>query len=110
MEGLAGAPSAAQVVSSALAGGRSALTAPEVRVLCGAYGIPIPAEEMATSAGQAVAIACQLGYPVAVKVVSPDISHKSDAGGVVLDLRTPEEVEAAYAKVVAQTRSLVPDA
>ncbi|MHB8331580.1 MAG: acetate--CoA ligase family protein, partial [Candidatus Dormibacteria bacterium] len=51
-----------------------------------------------------------LGYPVAVKVVSPDISHKSDAGGVVLDLRTPEEVEAAYAKVVAQTRSLVPDA
>ena len=65
---------------------------------------------LAASAGEAVAIAEGLGYPVVLKVRSPDLTHKSDVGGVALDLASPEMVTAAYDTIVRNARSRRPDA
>ena len=66
-----------------------------------AVGIPVPAFETARTADEAVRSAVRLGYPVAVKIQSPDIAHKTEAGGVVLALDTAESVRTAFAAVVA---------
>jgi acyl-CoA synthetase (NDP forming) len=55
--------------------GRTALTAPEGRVVCEAYGIPVPPEGLASTADEAARVAAELGFPVVMKIVSPDILH-----------------------------------
>jgi acetyl-CoA synthetase (ADP-forming) len=75
-----------------------------------AYGVPVNASREAATAAQAVATADALGYPVVLKVVSPDIVHKSDAGGVALDLRDAAAVAAAFDAIVARCRTAVPGA
>ena len=75
-----------EVLDRARAEGRTALTAPEGRVLADAYGIPIPGEALAHSAEEAAALAQDLGLPVVAKIVSPDILHKTDAGGVEIEI------------------------
>src|SRR6202047_2661124 len=62
--------------------GRSALTAPEGKRVCDAYGIAEPKEGVAHSAKAAAHLAAELGFPVVMKIVSPDILHKTEAGGV----------------------------
>src|ERR1700742_4062809 len=64
--------------------GRTALTAPEGKVIADAYGIAVPGEELATDVEEAVAHAARFGGPVVMKIVSPDILHKTDAGGGVV--------------------------
>ena len=64
--------------------GRTALTAPEGQLVCQAYGIPVPREALATSPAEAARLAAELGFPVVMKIVSPRILHKTDAGGVVV--------------------------
>jgi acyl-CoA synthetase (NDP forming) len=71
-----------------------------------AYGIPISKEEIAQSATDAVKIAKAIGFPVVAKVVSPDILHKSDIGGVVLNLSSPAEVKKAYDAIIARVKKL----
>ncbi len=71
-----------------------------------AYGIPISKEGVAQTAIEAVKIAKSIGFPVVAKVVSPDILHKSDIGGVVLDLKTPAEVGRAFADITARVKKL----
>ena len=71
-----------------------------------AYGIPISKEEIAQSATEAVKIAKAIGFPVVAKVVSPDILHKSDIGGVVLNLSSPAEVKKAYDAIIARVKKL----
>jgi len=71
-----------------------------------AYGIPISKEAIAQSAIEAVKIAKSIGFPVVAKVVSPDILHKSDIGGVVLNLTTPAEVGRAFADITARVKKL----
>lgn len=71
-----------------------------------AYGIPISKEAVAISAAEAVKIARQIGFPVVAKVVSADILHKSDIGGVVLDLNGPAEVKRAFNDITARVRRL----
>jgi len=75
-----------------------------------AYGIPVCDTCMVTSAEDAVRAAENVGYPVAVKVLSPQILHKIDVGGVALDLGTPEAVRAAYDQVIRSTRAHRSDA
>jgi acetyltransferase len=65
------------------------------------YGIRIPAELPAASETETVKAAEKLGFPVALKIAAEDISHKSDVGGVYLDLRTPEELIQAYQRLIA---------
>jgi acetyl coenzyme A synthetase (ADP forming)-like protein len=87
------------VLDRAVAEGRSALSAGEARIVCAAYGIPLPAEGVAASADAAVALAEEMGYPVVAKIVSPDILHKTEAGGVRVGLAGAEELRVAFAAI-----------
>ncbi|MCP2169343.1 acetate--CoA ligase family protein [Goodfellowiella coeruleoviolacea] len=98
------------VLAEAIAAGRTALTAPEGRRICAAYGIPTPGEALATSADQAAAQATQLGFPVVMKIVSPDILHKTEAGGVVVGVADADAARAAYQRIVANALAHRPDA
>jgi acetyl coenzyme A synthetase (ADP forming)-like protein len=89
------------VLDKARAEGRASLTAPEGRRLCQAYGIPVPGEGLATTAEEAVMLAAQLGGPVAMKIVSPDILHKTEAGGVKIGVSGADAVRAAYDEILA---------
>ena len=73
-----------------------------------AYGIPVLSMELATSARQAAHLAQGIGFPVALKIASPDIQHKSDAGGVVLNLNDPSQVRQAYDDILRRVRAAKP--
>ena len=72
------------LLDSVRAAGRSALTAPEGKIVADAYGIAVPGEELARDVDEAVVFANGLAGPVVLKIVSPDVLHKTDAGGVVV--------------------------
>jgi len=78
--------------------------------LLASYGIPVTAPLLAGSAVEAVALAERIGYPVVLKVHSRDLTHKTDVGGVALDLAGPEMVGAAYDAIIRSARALRPDA
>ena len=90
--------------------GRSALSAEEARTVCEAYGIATPGEGVARSAAEAVQLARDLGHPVVLKIASPDILHKTDAGGVMTDLHTDDAVAQAYEAIIVGARSYDPKA
>ncbi|MFD9290097.1 acetate--CoA ligase family protein [Streptomyces sp. NPDC060030] len=90
--------------------GRSALTAPEGKIVADAYGITVPGEGLAQDVDEAVALADRLGGPVVLKIVSPDILHKTDAGGVVVGVSGAQEVRAAFCTVVRNARAYAADA
>src|ERR1700687_1500317 len=79
---------------------RTSLTAPEGKLVCDAYGIPVPKEGVAKSAAEAAKIATDMGFPVVMKIVSPDILHKTEAGGVIIGVKSAAEAEQAYATIV----------
>src|SRR6516162_11072537 len=83
---------------------RTSLTAPEGKVVCDAYGIPVPKEGVAKSATEAAKIAGDMGFPVVMKIVSPDILHKTEAGGVVVGVKNAADVEAGYAAILANAK------
>jgi len=98
------------LIESARAAGQKALAPTEARALCEASGIPIPRSAMASSAAEAGRCAAAVGFPVAMKVVSPHILHKTDAGGVILNVQSASEAERAYEKIVAGARAYKSDA
>ncbi|MBP8950502.1 MAG: acetate--CoA ligase family protein, partial [Candidatus Promineofilum sp.] len=75
-----------------------------------AYGIRVPRVALATTAAEAVDMAWQIGFPVALKIAAPDIVHKSEAGGVRLNLHDPDGVRLAFDEVVAAARIAAPQA
>ncbi|CCO23570.1 acetate--CoA ligase family protein [Maridesulfovibrio hydrothermalis] len=101
---------AREVIDAALRSGRSDLVEFQVRDIVTAYGLPTPESDLARSGDEAVKIAEQLGFPVVLKIASPDISHKSDVDGVRVGLNTAAEVKAAFWEITAQTQRLRPDA
>lgn len=90
--------------------GRAVLTATEAEQVAAAYGIPTPAQALAGDADEAVELAEGIGYPVVLKVVSPDVVHKTDAGGVVAGVTGADGVRAAHARVLAAVREHAPAA
>jgi len=82
----------------------------EAKDLLRKWEIDVVDTRLAASAQEAVALAEDLGYPVVLKIVSPDITHKSDAGGVKLDLRTPQDVRESYDSIVSSARRAYPAA
>jgi acetyltransferase len=88
------------------ANGAAALDEVASKKLLRAYGIPVSKEEIAQTAADAVKIAKKIGFPVVAKVVSPDILHKSDIGGVVLNLTSATEVKKAFNDVTARVKKL----
>jgi len=93
-----------KILDRVKADGRTALTAPEGKSVCDVYGIPVPKEGVATTPAQAAKLATAMGYPVVLKIVSPQILHKTEAGGVLVGLRTSAEVRKGFATIVANAR------
>jgi acetyl coenzyme A synthetase (ADP forming)-like protein len=92
------------LIGTALSTGRRALSAPEAQWLCDAYGIPTPKQGFAKTAAEAVKIATRLRFPVALKIVSSDILHKTEAGGVIVGLATAGEVRRAFDRLVKNAK------
>jgi len=99
-----------RVIDQALKEGRSFLLAHEGQAVMRAAGIPIPQARIARSLEEAVRAAETIGYPVVMKVVSRDILHKSDAGGVALDLEDRKEAIDAYQAILRNARAYKADA
>jgi len=93
-----------KILDEAKAAGRSALTAPEAKGICEAYGITIPKEGVATTAAEAAALAATIGFPVVMKIVSPQILHKTEAGGVVVGVKSAQAAQEAFTSIVANAR------
>jgi acyl-CoA synthetase (NDP forming) len=106
------APSAAAPIPSDLPAfsGKQVLTEAESKKILAKAGLPVTREELAKTPEDAVRIAAAIGGPVALKIQSPDIPHKSDVGGVHLGARTPAEVEAAARRVLENAKRHCPQA
>src|SRR5271156_161290 len=89
-----------KILDQAKAVGREALTAPEARGICEAYGINIPKEGVAGSADEAAKLASGIGFPVVMKIVSPQILHKTEAGGVIVGVKSAEAAKDAYTTII----------
>ncbi len=85
------------------------LTEHEAKKLLAKYGVPVTEERIAGSADEAFDIAMELGMPVAMKISSPDIPHKSDVGGVVLNVKE-DDVKSTYAEIITRIKKAVPGA
>jgi acetyl coenzyme A synthetase (ADP forming)-like protein len=94
-----------RLLGKAKAEGRDSLTAPEAKELCDLYGIPVPQEGLAKSADEAVKMAEGMGFPVVLKIVSPQILHKTEAGGVLVGVNSADEVRAGYQKIVDNAKA-----
>ncbi|MBN1390549.1 MAG: acetate--CoA ligase family protein [Candidatus Thermoplasmatota archaeon] len=99
-----------KIVDAALADGRDFLLSHEARAVLEAAGIPTPKSRIAHTIEEAMEAAEMIGYPVVMKIVSRDILHKSDAGGVALDLEDQEEVMDAYQLIIRNARNYDPHA
>jgi acetyltransferase len=97
-------------VARALGENREVLTEPESKAILAAYGIPVVETRVARELRDVGPAARELGYPVALKILSPDITHKSDVGGVALNIESPEELERAAAAMLARCRESSPGA
>ena len=109
-----GAPdkaAARAIVATALAAGREALDEVESKQLLAAYGIPtVRTARVEATADAAAAAAKDIGYPAVLKILSPDLSHKSDVGGVLLDISDEPALRAATRQMLACIGALRPDA
>ena len=94
----------------ALAKKRSILSEQEAKAMLALFGLPVPRTIMAADRDAAVAAAAELGYPVAIKIHSPDITHKSDVGGVRLNLQNAQMVASAFDDMLLHVRALKPAA
>ncbi|MGQ9551480.1 MAG: acetate--CoA ligase family protein [Candidatus Bathycorpusculaceae bacterium] len=89
-----------RILSQARKEGRKALLETEAKTICMEYDIPVTKFKLAGTAAEAVRFAEEIGYPVVLKIVSPDIIHKSDVGGVIVNLKNAREVRNAYKKIL----------
>jgi acetate---CoA ligase (ADP-forming) subunit beta len=90
--------------------GRKVLLEPEAKAICIEYGIPVTKFKVASNEKDAAKFADEIGYPVVLKIVSQDIIHKSDAGGVMMNLKNDSEVAAGYLKIIENSKCYKPDA
>ena len=98
------------ILKSTLAEGRSMLSEVDAKQVLAAYGIPIVPTRTAATADEAVSVAIAIGFPVVLKLLSPDVTHKSDVGGVMLDLADAQAVAAAAGLIEQRVRAMRPEA
>jgi acetyl-CoA synthetase (ADP-forming) len=98
------------IFNEALKEGRKFLLEPEAKAICMEYGIPVTKFRVAKSETEAVRFANEIGFPVVLKIVSPDIIHKFDVGGVVLNLNSDMEVRTAYKRILENVKRYKPNA
>ncbi len=98
------------IIESALAEQRKILTEPESFALLGAFRIGAVRNGIARSANEALILAESIGFPVAMKIYSPDITHKSDAGGIRLNINNAQAVRSTYRELIEQVKQTRPEA
>ena len=101
---------ARKVFDAVKADGRTSLLEEEGQEVLKAYGLPLPESALACSADEAVGIAEKIGYPVVIKIASPQIIHKSDAGGVRVNLADADQVKEAFEAVTVNAKKYDPEA
>jgi acetyl-CoA synthetase (ADP-forming) len=99
-----------EILSKAREEGRTALLTPEAEDICASYGIPIANSYIVTTKVEASKRAGELGFPVALKVLSPQILHKADAGGVLVGIQNEDELGEGFEKIADNTRHYSPNA
>lgn len=99
-----------KIINQAKEEDRKALLETEAKTICIEYGIPVTKFNLAKNEKEAAAQADQIGYPIVLKIVSPDIIHKSEAGGVIVNLKTPSEVAGGFKKIVENVKKYKSDA
>jgi acetyl coenzyme A synthetase (ADP forming)-like protein len=99
-----------QILDAVKKAGRDSLTAPEGKLVCDAYGISVPKEGVAGSSAEAQKLASAMGFPVVMKIVSPDILHKTEAGGVLVGVKSAEEAAKGYDTIIANAKKYKADA
>jgi acyl-CoA synthetase (NDP forming) len=93
-----------KIISQVRLEGRKALLETEAKTICEEYSIPVTRFKLANNEREAAELAEELGFPVVLKIVSSDIIHKSDAGGVMVNLKNKVEVQAAYEKILENAK------
>jgi len=114
-EGAVAAPkvdskTAREVIAKARMEGRGALTEIESKQVFAAYGLPVTTTQLARTEDEAVALAKKIGFPIVMKIVSPDILHKSDAGGVKVNVKDEQAVRDNFRTIMANARAYKADA
>ncbi len=99
-----------EILAHAKADGRTSLAAPEAKLVADAYGIPVPQEGLAETADAAVALAEKMGFPLVLKIVSPDILHKTEAGGVIVGVADTAAVRTGFDQIVRNAKAYKSDA
>ena len=99
-----------QVIDRVLADGRVTIGDAEASDVLEAYGIPLPKSRLAATAEEAIAAAEEIGYPVVMKIASPDILHKTDIGGIKLNIGSASDVRDAFDLLVYRAQRFMPDA
>ena len=97
------------IIESAQERKQQALLEPEAKEICIAYGIPTPAFRVAHSPSEATFLAEQVSFPVVLKIISEDILHKTEVGGVILSLNSKDQVKAAYEQLLSNVRGYKKD-
>lgn len=98
------------IIQKVVGEGRSFMLVNEAQQICDLHHIPIPISYVTLNVEEAVLKAKDIGFPVVLKVISPQILHKSDAGGVILNIRGEGELEVEYEKLVAEVGKREPSA
>ena len=102
--------SAKRVIDGAKDDGRYAIGDSEAWDILKAYGLKIPTSNLAKTADEAVELAAEIGYPVVMKIASPDILHKTDVGGVKVGLESADQVRDAFDLMIYRTERYLPEA
>ena len=99
-----------KIIAKVRSEGRGSLTEAEGKEIFAAYGIPTPGEALVRCADDAASACDKIGYPVVMKIVSPDIQHKTDVGGVVVGVKNSAEAVAAYNRIMESCTKAAPNA
>ncbi len=101
---------AREIIAKARADGRGSLTEIEAKKVFSAYGLPVAETNLSKSEDEAVELAKKTGFPIVMKVVSPDIIHKSDAGGVKVNIKDEAGIRSAYQTIMKNCQAYKPNA
>ncbi|RLG77326.1 MAG: acetyl-CoA synthetase [Thermoprotei archaeon] len=99
-----------EILKKALEEGRRKLLEHEAYAVAEAYRLPVPRYGLVRDPDEAARLSKEIGFPVVLKIVSPDITHKSDVGGVILDIRSEEDAKKAFNKIMENVRRYAPNA
>ena len=100
----------AKIFEKVRADGRSFLLEHEAKNVCKEYDIPVTQLKIAQTVEEAANYSKEIGYPTVFKILSPDVIHKFDVGGVILDINSPEDAKIAYNQIIQNVKTHKPDA